>query len=97
LSQLATVTKVGDSATNVTLAAARINRKGLAVYNTSTATLYLKLGATAVIADRYTVAIGTNAYWELPTESDGDVYRGIVDGIWGSDAGGHAFVTELTV
>lgn len=87
----ATLSNVGDSATNVTIDAANSARKGLILVNDSTASVYVKYGATAS-ATSYTVFLGPGAYWEMPKP----IYTGIIDGIWTSDAGGNMRVTELT-
>jgi len=83
------VTQVAGSVTSVTLKAANSSRLGLTIYNDSTATLYVKFGATASTTS-YTVQMGTDDYYEVPFG-----YTGIVDGIWDS-ATGNAYVTELT-
>lgn len=90
------VTRQAVSIVNVTLKAANVNRKGLAVYNNSAVSnLFLKLGATADIgggAESFTARLVPNALYEVPFG-----YTGIVDGIWdGADANGEALVTELT-
>lgn len=83
-----TVTSVAGSATNVTLLAANAARRGAAVFNDSTAILYLKLGATAS-STSHTVQVAASAYYEVPFD-----YTGIVDGLWAS-ATGSARVTEV--
>lgn len=89
------VTRVPANAANVTLKAANANRRGLAVQNSATSNLYLKLGATADLtagAESYTVKVVPGAYYEVPFG-----YTGIVDGIWdAADATGEALVTEVT-
>lgn len=85
-----TTSSVGDSATNVTLLASNANRKGATIYNDSTASLYVKLGATASLTD-FTMVCDARGYFEVPYG-----YTGIIDGIWSSDAGGDARITELT-
>lgn len=85
-----TVSQVGDSATSVTLKAANTSRKGLSVFNDSTAILYLATAATASTT-AYTVQLQQGDYWETVAK-----YTGIVTGIWASDAGGNAYVTEYT-
>lgn len=86
------VSSVAASAVNQTLIAANTARRGAMVFNDSaTATLFLKLGATAS-ATSYTVQIPPNNYYELPSP----VYTGRIDGIW-SAAVGDARITELTV
>ena len=84
-----TIARVTSVATNATLQAANTARRGLLVFNESTAVLYVKYGATASVTS-YTVRIGAGGYWEMPNP----VYTGIVDGIWAS-ANGAAMVTEL--
>jgi hypothetical protein len=85
-----TVTSVSASASSTTiLAANNVRRYNAAIYNDSTATLYLKLGATASVTS-FTVRMEAYSYYEVP----GD-YTGVIDGIW-SSATGAARVTELT-
>lgn len=90
----ATVTSVASSASNVTLLAANYARMGAAIYNNSTAILYIKCGATASSAD-FTVALpggatpSLDARWEVPFG-----YTGQIDGLWAS-ANGAALVTEF--
>jgi len=86
----AVVSAVASSATNVTLKAANVNRKGLCISNDSTAVLYVKFGATAS-ATSYTVKMAAGGYYEMAFPC----YTGIVDGIWAS-ANGSAYITELT-
>jgi hypothetical protein len=84
------VTSVVGSATSVTLLASNGNRLGATVYNDSTATLNLKLGATAS-ATSFTIQLAANGgYYEVPFG-----YTGVIDGIWAS-ATGNARITELT-
>jgi len=82
-------TQVGDSATVVTLKAANTSRVKLTVVNTSSAVLYVKEGSSATTSD-----------WTYRLEQYDsaiiDDYSGIVTGIWSSDAGGVANVTETT-
>ena len=90
-SDSSSVTSVADSATNVTLLAANTARLGATIWNSSTAVLFVKLGATAS-ASSFTVQLIPGAYYEVPFG-----YRGIIDGIWASDPGtGAAVITELT-
>lgn len=88
-SSTGTQTSVSASATTVTVLAANSSRVGAAVYNDSTALLYLKCGATAS-STSHTVQIVAGGYWEAPYG-----YTGIIDGIWAS-ATGSARVTEFT-
>jgi len=85
-----TTTSVNASATNVTVLAANTARLGATFMNLSTATLYLKLGATATATTSYTVKMPPDAYYEMPFG-----YYGIVDGIW-SAANGYVNVTEIS-
>jgi len=84
-----TTSSVAASLANVTLLAANVDRLGTAILNDSaTATLHLKLGATASLTD-FTVKIGPDAYYEVPFN-----YVGIIDGIW-DIASGSARITEV--
>ncbi|MFZ2544844.1 MAG: hypothetical protein WAW80_02620 [Candidatus Saccharimonadales bacterium] len=83
------LSNVAASATSVTVLALNANRRGGSIYNDSTATLYLKLGATASTTS-YTVKMYTDDYYEIPFW-----YTGVIDGIW-SSATGSARVTEVT-
>lgn len=85
------VTSVADSATSVQLLASTTSRQGATITNTSSATLYVKLGTTASLSS-FTVPIVTGAYYEVPFG-----YTGRIDGIWASDPGdGAALITEVS-
>lgn len=80
---------VSASASNVTLLSSNSSRLGATIWNDSTtATLYVKLGTTASTSD-YTAQLYPSGYYELPYN-----YSGRVDGIW-TAAVGSAKVTEL--
>lgn len=83
-----TTSTVASSATNVTLLTANAARKGVTIFNDSTAILYVKLGATASATD-FTVKMQADQYYEVPFG-----YIGIIDGIWAS-ATGNARITTL--
>lgn len=91
-SATSTVTGVAASATSVTLLASNANRLGATIQNdTTSATLYVKLGATATTASGgYTVILPAGAYWEVPAN-----HTGVIAGIW-TAATGFANVDELT-
>lgn len=84
------VSRVNDSASSVTLAAANTDRRALTIFNDSDEILYVKLGATASTTD-FTVKVQPDGYYELPQPA----YTGVVDGIWASDSSGAAQVTEI--
>ena len=84
----ATLANVASSATSVTLFAAAGTVSARAIYNDSTAVLYVKFGATASTTS-YTVQLASGAYYEFPQP----VYAGLVDGIWAS-ANGSARLTS---
>lgn len=86
--QSATLANVNSSASSVTLFAATGGVKGRAVFNDSTAVLYLKFGATASTTS-YTVQLAAGDYYEFPHPC----YGGVVDGIWAS-ANGAARTTQ---
>jgi hypothetical protein len=78
----ATLANVASSGSSVTLFAAGSNANGRAIFNDSTAVLYLKFGTTAS-ATSYTVQLAAGAYYEFPQP----VFAGRVDGIWASANG----------
>lgn len=86
--QTATLANVASSATSVTLFAANAAARGRAVFNDSTAVLYLKFGATAS-SSSHTVQVAAGVYFEFPQP----LYGGVVDGAWAT-ANGNARTTE---
>lgn len=90
-----TIASVNDTNADVTILAANADRKGAAVFNDSTALLYLALANVTASATNYSVQIPAGGYFELPP-CDGGVYTGVIKGIWASDASGAARVTEWT-
>jgi hypothetical protein len=86
--QTATLTPVASSASSVTLFSAVSLVNARAIFNDSTAVLYVKFGATASTSD-YTVQIPAGGYYEFPQP----LYGGRVDGIWAS-ANGNARLTS---
>lgn len=86
--QTATLANVASSASSTTVFSASGAARARAVYNDSTAILYLKFGTTASTTS-YTVQIAASGYYEFPQP----VYGGRVDGIWAS-ANGSARTTE---
>lgn len=85
-----TVTSVGDEVVSTTLLSANDDRTGFILFNDSTAIAYVKFGATASTSS-FTVRLTPYAVYT----SDVPVYRGVIDCIWASDAGGNMRVTEL--
>ena len=63
------VNRVAVSVVNVTLLAAKAARLGATIFNNSTSTLFLKLGATANIGagtESFTVSLNDGDYYEVP-------------------------------
>jgi hypothetical protein len=85
----ATLSSVASSASSVTLLSSNSARRGMLVFNDSTAVLYLAYAATATTS-AYTVQITPNGYWEMPKP----IYPGAISGIWAS-ANGNLRITEL--
>lgn len=86
-----TKANVSASASSVTIRAALAGRKGLSVYNDSSAILYLDTTGGTASATSFTIAMAANSYYELPAP----VVVGAVTGIWAS-ATGAARVVEYT-
>lgn len=85
--------RVGDTATSTPLLAAApaTGRKGASVFNDSSAILYLLLGQGTASATNYTVQVASGELWESP---DAESVIGGLSGVWASDAGGGAQVTD---
>lgn len=86
----ATTTSVADSASSTDLLASNSARLGAAVFNDSSADLYINLTDAASTSD-FTIKLEQGDYWEVPFG-----FTGKLTGIWASDAGGSAKVTEYT-
>ena len=87
-SSSATLANVSSSASSVTIVASNSARKGLIIFNDSTQVLRIKYGATAS-STSFTDIIYPNTTWFMV----GQIYTGIIDGIWAS-ANGSARYTE---
>lgn len=83
-----TVTKITIDGTAQTLASANGSRRGTAIYNDSSATLYVKLGDAAT-TDDWTIKLNASDYYELPGG-----YAGNVTAI-GTNASGQVRVSEF--
>lgn len=95
----AAVTRVPTNVASVTILAANADRAMAEIFNNSAASnLFIKKGATANIGagtESFTTRIPPLGLYTLPTDRDGRVYGGIIDGIWdAADANGEALVTE---
>lgn len=86
----AAVSAVASAASATTLKASNGSRESLKIFNDSSATLYIKDGASASTTD-YSVRLDPGGYYEYPLP----IYTGIVTGIW-SSANGFARITEGT-
>jgi hypothetical protein len=90
----ATHSNVAASATTVALFTASTNAVEMrSVFNDSTATLYLKYGATASTTS-HAVQVAPGGYFEFPMTRNG-VWPGAVEGIW-SSATGSARCVEMS-
>lgn len=85
-----TTSNVSGSASSGTILASNSNRLGAAIYNDSTAVLYLLLASGTASTTNYTVQLAPQFYYEVPFS-----YTGIIVGIWAA-ANGAARVTEFT-
>lgn len=88
---IAKVTSVASSASNVTLLAADHKRKAFVITNDSSAILYVKFGATAS-ATSFTYKLAAAERLACPV---GAPWQGQIDGIWAS-ANGSARITVMS-
>lgn len=84
-----TPTSVTAATTNIQLLAANASRKGATIWNNSTASLYIELGATAS-ANAYAAKLDPAGYYELPFG-----YTGVIAGLW-TAANGNALIREFS-
>lgn len=87
----ASLSSVNDTASNATILSSNSSRKGVIIDNNSTQELKIKYGSTAS-ATSYSVRIPPGWLWTMPWP----IYTGQIDGIWGADGSGAAYITELT-
>lgn len=87
---ISVVTRVPSSTTNQILILSNADRKGLLLYNDSTADQFIKLGTVATTTD-FTVKLTRHMFYEVATP----VYVGQIDVI-SSSTDGAIQVTELT-
>lgn len=83
------ITSVGDAATSTELLALNTSRKSARIVNDSTAVLYVAC-TEAASATNYTAAL---TYGQGVTI---DGFTGAIYGLWASDAGGNARISEFT-
>lgn len=82
---------VAATTTSATLLAVNANRAGATIFNASSATLYLKLGAGASTSS-FTIPMNSGGYLEVPY-----AYGGVITGVWASaDPSGFAAITEVS-
>jgi hypothetical protein len=80
---------VSDTASSTLLLASNSERKGAAIWNDSTAVLYVLLSSGTASTTVATAKILADGYYETPPS-----YTGAIFGIWASDASGAARITE---
>lgn len=88
-SSSAAMSSVAGSASSASLLASNSSRKGICLFNDSTAICRVAFGATAS-ATAFTVLLQPNSFYE-----NGTLYTGAISGIWAS-ATGNMRITELT-
>jgi len=91
-SNTAAKTSIVAAASDTSLLASNLGRKGALFYNDSTAILYLSYGSGAASTSSYTVQVPANGFFELPPPP---VYTGAIRGIW-SAANGNVRITEIS-
>lgn len=86
-----TLTSVAAAVANTQLLASNASRKGMYVFNDSSAIMYLAFNATASTTS-YTVQVPANGFFEMPTSP---IYTGQINAVW-SAAVGNARITEMS-
>ena len=80
---------VSASAVSVILAPENFLRSGVAIYNNSSANLFVRCSTGAATTALFTQRIPAQSYWETPYG-----YQGQLNGVWDS-ATGNALITEF--
>lgn len=80
---------VNDTASSTLLLASNSERQGVAIWNDSTAVLYVLLASGTASATVCSAKVEADGYYEAPPS-----YKGAIYGIWASDASGAARITE---
>jgi hypothetical protein len=86
----ATPANVAQTTSTGVLAAANANRKGLSIFNDTSATLYVLCGIGAS-ATAFTIAMAAASYYEIPYGYTGDVTC-----LWSGSGSGAARITTFT-
>ena len=82
--------QVAQSTASVVVAIENTTRLGCTIHNDTAATMYLILGKEAAASTNFTVAMSSQAYYEVPYG-----YTGEIRGLWSGSGTGAARVTEL--
>ncbi|BBD60597.1 hypothetical protein NIES2109_33960 [Nostoc sp. HK-01] len=88
-SSTATSSTVTAATTSGTIIAANSSRRGVTIWNNSTANLYIDFDSSASTTD-FAVKIAAGGYYEMPFK-----YTGVISGVWDA-VNGNALVRELT-
>lgn len=92
------ITSVGDATASTTVLANNPSRIGATIVNASSAALFLRLdGGVADNLTGYSVQLAQGEAYTLPLFNVGHrdlCYQGTITGVWATDAGGSANVTE---
>jgi len=88
-STTSTASSAAATLTSSTVVSATASRKGLTIWNNSTANLYLDFGSSPTISN-YAVKVNAGGYYEVPYS-----YTRCVGGVW-DGTGGSALFREFT-
>ena len=83
---------VAQNIASVSLIAANTSRKGLSIFNDTTANLYISFSGAASTAN-FKTKIAAGGYYEMAPEA---IFTGQILGIWDAAGAGNARVTELS-
>ena len=90
-SNTGTFTSVPSGTSSVTILAANTARKGATITNTDANPLRLDLSGGTASGTRFTYALTTGQFLEVPFG-----YAGAITGVWDADGTGAAIVTEFS-
>jgi hypothetical protein len=83
---------VTGTGASITVIAANPRRKGLLIFNDSGVTANIDLSGGTASATSCSFNLGDQIVYEFPVNSNGEVYKGAITGLWAS---GDLRVTEM--
>ena len=79
-----TKSNVSGTGSSITVLAANTSAKMRSIFNDSGVTVYLDLTGGTASSTSFTVKLADQDYYEVPKDSQGNPYTGLITGLWAS-------------